>query len=108
MTREVPYKNLRDEQVIRVVSIDHIKPPRPAESPRSIPDGVWNLITRCWNDDPNERPLSENLEAMVLKFPISIHFADIFVLARGVTTSVILELFRLRNLYIASILRVSI
>ncbi|CEL53585.1 hypothetical protein RSOLAG1IB_06440 [Rhizoctonia solani AG-1 IB] len=59
LTGTVPHKDKADLAVIHTVVFRREHPPRPIEhiAIRSTKgDGLWNLLERCWNYDPQLRP----------------------------------------------------
>ena len=53
--RETPYKNLNQQQITYYVTV---KKGRPDLNliPKDCPDGMKELMVKCWNDDENVRP----------------------------------------------------
>ncbi|KAK1223868.1 Rho guanine nucleotide exchange factor [Marasmius sp. AFHP31] len=55
----VPFHDLIDGAVLLAVYVEKQQPSRPAELDDN--DGVWELMTSCWNYDPSNRPTATDL-----------------------------------------------
>ncbi|KAF7965586.1 hypothetical protein HWV62_42697 [Athelia sp. TMB] len=71
LTGNVPFKALRyDYQVIS--AIRRSKRPEPTlEVQQSIPLDVWEIMYRCWNQDPGQRPSAGEVVEFLAKVPVS-------------------------------------
>ena len=65
ITEEVPFSGLsRDQAVVHARVTKRQSPPRPGirnlEDPKGcISDDLWDLMTRCWSEKPEDRPTME-------------------------------------------------
>ncbi|KAF7974093.1 hypothetical protein HWV62_13403 [Athelia sp. TMB] len=71
LTGNVPFKALRyDYQVIS--AIRRSKRPEPTlEVQESIPLDVWEIMYRCWDQDPGQRPSAGEVVEFLAKVPVS-------------------------------------
>ena len=67
ITEKVPFSNLYgDAAVLSAVIGQKRKPSRPV-GPNGISDGLWDLMTRCWATEPDERPTMEQVHRHFLR-----------------------------------------
>ena len=62
ITEDIPFSNIsRDAAVIHARINKKQNPPRPDgwEGKKSVSDGLWELMNRCWSLKPNQRPSME-------------------------------------------------
>ncbi|KAL2918548.1 U1 snRNP protein [Polyrhizophydium stewartii] len=52
LTGKYPFPELERDEQVRAVIMKGQRPPRPDNTP----DGLWELIQDCWNQDPDKRP----------------------------------------------------
>lgn len=59
LAREYPYSDLTDEQVINNVQMMFHRQDTPFTAlpqPATCPDDLYELMSRCWSKEPEERP----------------------------------------------------
>lgn len=58
LTGKRPYADCkRDVMVIQSIVFEHKLPKRPKEEAKGgLSDGLWELMTRCWDREPGKRP----------------------------------------------------
>jgi serine/threonine protein kinase len=64
----VPYEHLSNKQVVDAVVNQGERPARPvsnASGSVDVPDGVWDLLTRCWAAKPDQRPNFKEVHAVL-------------------------------------------
>ena len=71
ITEEVPFSNLaRDAAVLHARTSKGQCPPRPDEDyyrgDRRFPDGLWELVVRCWAAKSDQRPTMEQVHSYFL------------------------------------------
>ena len=69
ITEEVPFSNLpRDATVIHARISKRQCPPRPdgQDQKNGVSDDLWDLMTRCWSDKPDDRPTMEQVHNFFL------------------------------------------
>lgn len=59
---ERPFAGLTDVQIMRVL-MRGVRPSKPVngERSRAMPEWLWQLVTRCWNEDPSARPTMDEV-----------------------------------------------
>lgn len=70
ITEKIPfYEHSRDAAVIHVRLSKKQYPPRPGgPDPRNrVSDGLWDLMGRCWQVEPNRRPTMEHVHSFFLQ-----------------------------------------
>ena len=70
ITEEVPFSGTtRDAAVINARITKGKNPPRPGgQDPRKRVDSddLWNLVTRCWSHEPDQRPTMAEVHSVFL------------------------------------------
>ena len=70
VTEEIPFSELRrDSQVIHTRFIKRQRPPRPGgpdPKKRVDSDDLWNLMMRCWSEEPDRRPAMAEVHSFFL------------------------------------------
>jgi len=61
MTSKVPYSHRRYDTVVMLDVIRGVRPIRPAYP--TIHDHIWNIITACWDTNPQQRPSAALVES---------------------------------------------
>ncbi|CAM9591456.1 unnamed protein product [Scytosiphon promiscuus] len=61
ITREVPFKGLEASDIVDAV----ISGGRPTAPGGDWPSGIEQLLSRCWNEDPSQRPTFDELEGLL-------------------------------------------
>lgn len=67
-TGRPPHEDISDMQVMFKVGVLYIHPERPIQhipADNEHGDRLWNLLTACWDKDPNARPSASNVKAKV-------------------------------------------
>ncbi|KAI3601258.1 hypothetical protein WG66_013258 [Moniliophthora roreri] len=63
MTGQPPFHDLLEAALIYHVLMLKARPERPTDV--WCPDNVWNLVERCWAEDPQQRPRTEQVHAFL-------------------------------------------
>ncbi|EEB97624.1 hypothetical protein MPER_03022, partial [Moniliophthora perniciosa FA553] len=71
MTGQPPFHELLEVALIYHIMVLKIRPERPINV--WCPDNLWNLVERCWADDPKQRPRAVQLHAYLKKL---LHLRD--------------------------------
>lgn len=58
LTHKTPYQGMEPQQIINEVVMNDIRPPL---LPQSCSQGLYKLITSCWDRNPNNRPTFEEI-----------------------------------------------
>ena len=67
ITEELPFSHLRRDAAVLYARISKKQnPPRP-DGPNRISDDLWDLMTRCWAAEPDERPTMEQVHGSFLQ-----------------------------------------
>eukprot|EP00592_Proboscia_alata_P021495 CAMPEP_0194422718 /NCGR_PEP_ID=MMETSP0176-20130528/22018_1 /TAXON_ID=216777 /ORGANISM="Proboscia alata, Strain PI-D3" /LENGTH=1134 /DNA_ID=CAMNT_0039231601 /DNA_START=11 /DNA_END=3415 /DNA_ORIENTATION=- len=61
ITREEPFAPVSQIEAAGMVALENSRPPFPKQTPAPIID----FISRCWHDDPHERPSSDMLDTLL-------------------------------------------
>lgn len=62
LTKEIPFDGYGDAQVLYMVKFKNQRPTIPTETPQ----GLKNLIEKCWSNDPKERLSFQEIEQLLL------------------------------------------
>ncbi|ESK88480.1 serine threonine-protein kinase nrc-2 [Moniliophthora roreri MCA 2997] len=71
MTGRPPFHHLLEVALIYHIMVLKMRPERPIDA--WCPDNLWNLVERCWADDPKQRPRTVHLHAYLKKL---LHLRD--------------------------------
>lgn len=52
-------------EIVSRVAARETPPFRPAVSPRDCPEELKELMEKCWNDNPDDRPSFENIRSLL-------------------------------------------
>ncbi|KLO11001.1 kinase-like protein [Schizopora paradoxa] len=71
MTGQVPFNQTRRTTSVLIAATDGLRPERPTDpavEARGLDDRLWDLMNRCWAQEPEDRPsikeVNDELEAM--------------------------------------------
>ena len=66
ITENPPFPDLsRSYEILSARSYKRQNPPRP-DGPNNIPDDLWDLMERCWERKPRQRPTMEQVHGFFL------------------------------------------
>lgn len=63
-----PYDGYNASEILSAVVFRHVHPPRP----EGVDDSMWNLMARCWDYNPRNRPSCEE----ILRFIVDSEIRD--------------------------------
>lgn len=63
----MPLPNLRFREAVHYsVVFNNMRPSKPAE----LADGIWDMLEKCWNKEPGQRPQIGEIVELLEKFEV--------------------------------------